>query len=192
MNEMAWLVLIIVLLAVTVIFWSRRRSSDDEPANKMLKETRIDLPTGSPQMGSQYVESQYAGSQHIDPHQLDPRPARVEPPPVESSQEDSSDVDQGVLDQLREAGSDLRKPHAMEFYLYFPTQESARKVATEIENDGFTVEVKTAPQGSHWLCYVTKRMVPERAKIAATGKRFKALAKKFDGEYGGWETSVEK
>ncbi len=31
-----------------------------------------------------------------------------------------ADPDQMVLDQLRKAGSDLSKPHKIDFFLYFP------------------------------------------------------------------------
>ncbi len=103
-----------------------------------------------------------------------------------------SDADQRVLEQLRAAGSDLSKPHDLEFYLYFPTEEAASRVAGKIRSDGFNVEVKLAAQGSAWLCYATKRMVPERNKIVALGKRFRAFAQEFDGEYDGWETSIVK
>jgi hypothetical protein len=37
-----------------------------------------------------------------------------------------------------------------------------------------------------------KRLVPKRAEIDAIGKRFKAIAQEFNGEYDGWETSLEK
>jgi hypothetical protein len=101
------------------------------------------------------------------------------------------DVDQKVLDQLREAGSDLSKPHQMEFLLYFPTEESAQLAASKIKTDGFSVEVKRAARGSMWLCLAVKRMVPKRVEIGAIGKRFTALAKDLGGEYDGWETSIE-
>jgi hypothetical protein len=103
-----------------------------------------------------------------------------------------ADVDQQVLDQLREAGSDLSKPHPLEFYLYFPTEESAHQAAERIVDDGFSVEVKRAAQRADWLCYVTKRMAPKRTEIAAIGQRFRALAREFGGEYDGWETEVVK
>ena len=35
------------------------------------------------------------------------------------------DFDQQVLDQLKKAGSDLSKPHKIEFYLYFPTNKTS-------------------------------------------------------------------
>jgi regulator of RNase E activity RraB len=100
------------------------------------------------------------------------------------------DVDQQVLDQLQAAGSDLSKPHPLEFYLYFPAEDLAHKVADEIEADGYKVEVKRAPRGGTWMCYVTRRMAPKRAEIAAMGKRFRELAQKYGGEYDGWETEV--
>jgi hypothetical protein len=113
-----------------------------------------------------------------------------EPDRREGATAGAEDEDQQVLDQLRAAGSDLSKPHLMEFYLYFPTEELASKVADEIEADGYKVEVKRAPRGSSWMCYVTRRMVPKRAEIAAMGKRFRDLAERYGGEYDGWETEV--
>lgn len=102
------------------------------------------------------------------------------------------DVDQEVLNQLRGAGSDLSKPHNMEFLIYLPTEESANRVANRIRPDGFNVEVKRAAQGSNWLCLAMKRMAPKHSEIAAIGKRFSAIAQEFNGEYDGWETSIEK
>src|SRR5882672_8366400 len=40
-------------------------------------------------------------------------------------QKSPPDLDQQVLDQLKKAGSNLSKPHDIEFFLYFQTKESA-------------------------------------------------------------------
>jgi hypothetical protein len=53
-----------------------------------------------------------------------------------------ADPDQIVLEQLRKAGSDLSKPHKIEFFLYFPTQSSASKASVKIKEMGFEVEMK--------------------------------------------------
>jgi hypothetical protein len=37
---------------------------------------------------------------------------------------------------------------------------------------------------------VTRKMVPEGAKIALIGEHFSALAQELGGEYDGWETSL--
>ncbi|HKX30484.1 MAG TPA: ribonuclease E inhibitor RraB [Blastocatellia bacterium] len=163
-------------MALAAILWGRRKSPSPEPADQELLRAEIDVE----RVDSGYVDSQPVDSRYLDPHQIDSKPP------------DLPDGDQQILDQLRAAGSNLNKPHAMEFYIYLPTRESAERVATEIESEGFQVEVKRAPQGAAWLCFVTRRMVPERAKIAAIGKRFNALARRFDGEYDGWLTSIEK
>jgi hypothetical protein len=115
------------------------------------------------------------------------------PDPVEADQTmNDAEADQQFLNQLREAGSDLSKPHPLEFYLYFPAEEAAHRAAERIADDGFSVEVKKAAQGSAWMCYVTKRMAPKRAEITAIGKRFRSLAREFGGEYDGWATEVVK
>jgi len=54
------------------------------------------------------------------------------------------DLDQAVLVQLRKAGSDLSKPHNIEFFLYFPTRSVAEMAASPIRDAGFEVEVKRA------------------------------------------------
>src|SRR4051812_17795833 len=75
------------------------------------------------------------------------------------------DLDNSVLIQLRKAGSDLSKPHHIEFFLYFPTQAVAEQAAPKIRAAGFDVEVKQAAQGSEWLCFATRTMVPALAAL---------------------------
>ena len=101
-----------------------------------------------------------------------------------------ADADQQVLNQLREAGSNLVKPHDIEFFLYFPTEKSANAAALELRNEGVDVEVKPAADGSAWLCAATKRMLPEHGELSRLRITFNAIAKKFDGEYDGWGTGV--
>jgi hypothetical protein len=129
-------------------------------------------------------------------------PQKGEPPKVNTTRTEPQkadlsikipEVDQKVLDQLREAGSDLSKPHDLEFFLYFANQEAATIAADRIITSGaggFAAEVKRSPQGDVWMCYVTRKMVPEGAKIALIGERFSALAQELGGEYDGWETSL--
>lgn len=102
------------------------------------------------------------------------------------------DDDRAVLQQLREAGSDLSKPHQIEFYLYFTTEEAAGKAAEKLEAEGFEGEMRRAPDLTRWMCLVYQQMVPELSKIAALKRRLGKLAQEFGGEYDGWETNVEK
>lgn len=104
----------------------------------------------------------------------------------------AADDDRAVLQQLREAGSDLSKPHQIEFYLYFTTEEAAGKAAEKLEAEGFEGEMRRAPDLTRWMCLVYQQMVPELSKIAALKRRLGKLAQEFGGEYDGWETNVEK
>jgi Regulator of ribonuclease activity B len=159
----------------------------------MMTQPIIEQPVvANPNFSQQYVTQSKQELQKGEP-------PKVNTPKTEPQKTDLSikipEVDQRVLDQLREAGSDLSKPHDLEFFLYFPNQEAAAIAAERIRTSGaggFMADVKRSPQGDAWLCYVTRKMVPEGAKIALIGERFSALAQEFGGEYDGWETSLVK
>ncbi|MGE0883904.1 MAG: ribonuclease E inhibitor RraB [Blastocatellales bacterium] len=104
----------------------------------------------------------------------------------------TSTDDRTVLDQLKQAGSNLSKPHDLEFYLYFPAEESAQQAAEKLEADGFEGELRPSAANASWLCLVRKRMVPELNEIVAIRKKLTSLAREFKGEYDGWETKVEQ
>jgi len=102
------------------------------------------------------------------------------------------DLDESVLIQLKKADADLSKPHHIEFFLYFQTRDVAEQAASEIREAGFVVEVKPAAQGTDWLCYTTKTMVPELAALQRIRLDFNLLAASLGGVYDGWGTPVEK
>jgi len=103
-----------------------------------------------------------------------------------------ADLDQLVLVQLRKSGSNLSKPHSLEFFLYFPTQSIAESASLKIRQDGFEVEVKKAAQGDSWLCFATKTMIPVLTDLQRIRQNFVELADSVDGEYDGWGTQIVK
>lgn len=103
-----------------------------------------------------------------------------------------ADPDQMVLEQLKKAGSDLSKPHNLEFFIYFSTKVDAMEIAQRIKEAGFAVDVKQAAQGPGWLCVATKMMIPELAALQKIRRDFSTLAATKRGEYDGWETAVVK
>lgn len=215
MNNTILTILVLLLLALAAIIWLRRRSPNapeteqafvdvwgDEPdleqtapsatpsTSRNKATPQVHLPVPEIKQTIPEVKQTIPEVKQAVPEIKQPLPEVKTPVP--EPEPTGPDVDQEVLNQLREAGSDLSKPHKMEFLLYFPTQESATQVADKIKADGFIVEVKRATQGSAWLCLAVKKMVPKRSDIAVIGKRFSALAREFNGEYDGWETSLEK
>jgi Regulator of ribonuclease activity B len=105
---------------------------------------------------------------------------------------DKPDLDQLVLTQLKKAGSDLSKPHVIEFFLYFPTQAAAEEAAVRVREDGFQANVEPPLKDTNWLCRATKTMVPDLKKLQDLRSAFERLAWLLKGTYDGWGTSVEK
>ena len=102
------------------------------------------------------------------------------------------DPDEAVIIQLRKAGSDLSKPHTIDFYLYFPLQSAAEQAATRMKQTGYTVKVDRGAKGDDWLCLGTKQVIPELSTIQAITRDLNALAASLHGVYDGWEAKVEK
>jgi hypothetical protein len=92
-----------------------------------------------------------------------------------------------VLKQLIAAGSDLSKPHDIEFFLYFPDEERASKAYHELAAEGYSGNVDRAATGPGWLCFVTKRIVPSHATMVAIRSRMDGLAKVGSGNMMGGE-----
>ena len=105
---------------------------------------------------------------------------------------ENPDHDESVLIQLKKAGSDLSKPHKIEFFLYFPSHSVAERAALRIREAGFQVEVRRAAKGNDWLCFATKMIVPELSALQQIRRDFSSLAASLKGEYDGWGTPIEK
>lgn len=102
------------------------------------------------------------------------------------------DLDESVLIQLKKAGSDLSKPHKIEFFLYFPTEVAAEQAALRVRESGFEVAVKRAEKGADWLCFATKTMIPKLSDLQQIRCDFNSLATAAGGDYDGWGTGIEK
>ncbi len=100
--------------------------------------------------------------------------------------------DNEALSQLRAAGSDLAKPHKVEFYLVVPSEASAEAAAAAIRPRGYTVAVSAGEDESHWLCLSSRTMVPTIEEITVARSLFKGMALKYQGAYGGWNTAIER
>ena len=103
-----------------------------------------------------------------------------------------ADPDQAVLVQLKKAGSDLSKPHNIEFFVYFPDELRALKAEPKIKELGFQVDVRPAAKGTDWLCFSKKTMVPELAALQRIRRDLASVAQSLGGEYDGWGTPIVK
>jgi regulator of ribonuclease activity B len=100
--------------------------------------------------------------------------------------------DEAVMSPLGKAGSNMSKPHPVEFFLYFPAEQIARQAAEKIRLDGFEANVRPAATGDQWLCFATKPIEPSLENMENIRREFTALAASLGREYDGWGTPIVK
>lgn len=112
--------------------------------------------------------------------------------------DDEREQDQEVLRSLATAGSDLSRPHPIDFYFYFPRREWATAAARVLAQEGFLVAIR-GPRIPWWKrpfvraphkVEAHKSVVPTEDTIFALTDRLNALAKEHGGTYEGWEAPV--
>ncbi len=99
-------------------------------------------------------------------------------------------VDGRVIEHLRLAGSDLTRPHSVEFFFYFPTQDAANRVAAQLGQFGLTSRVERAEHGDEWAVLATKSMVPTDVAMTELRAAFAPLSAAEGGTYDGWGSST--
>jgi hypothetical protein len=97
-----------------------------------------------------------------------------------------------VIQQLKKAGSNIRKPHDIEFFFYFPTLEAAERIAAALKIEGFNAKVQHAAKGNDFVVSATKSIVPTEAGLVALRQKFNAMSAVEKGDYDGWGSPVVK
>ena len=101
--------------------------------------------------------------------------------------------DATVLAQLRKIGSDLSKPHVIEFFMYLPSDAAAQRVAESLRTKGFNVTVGPSARGDpERLTVATRSMVPELAEIERIRTMLTAISVSENGDFDGWGAPVVK
>jgi regulator of RNase E activity RraB len=107
------------------------------------------------------------------------------------SKEPDSPLDRQSIEQLRTAGSDLSKPHTIQFHLRVPSQKDANAAATELQAGDYDTAVRQDRDGRNWLCVAQKSMTPTIENLSGARRMFMDLAARYHGEYDGWDAAVE-
>lgn len=100
------------------------------------------------------------------------------------------ETDQAALDSLKEAGSDLTKPHPFDFYLYHNNKAGAQRLCGELNRMDFRVVVQEGALEGEWLCLASLEIVPSIEKLDELSQMFEGLIDSYGGDYDGWETIV--
>jgi len=106
----------------------------------------------------------------------------------------SNEGDEALLGILEVRGSDLSKPHEIDFFLYFPFGGYTRLAAKLITKAGFRTEItKLDNAGWHkWMLQATKTMIPKSWALRRLRIVFSIIAAVGLGEYDGWAADVMK
>ena len=106
---------------------------------------------------------------------------------ADNAHESDSVPDQVILDNLKDAGSDLSKPHNVDFTFYFPDAASATRF---ILKTGGKPSYKIDSSGDETSVQITRTFVPTLAEIEKTSADLAALAQAEGGEFDGWGAAV--
>ena len=98
--------------------------------------------------------------------------------------------DAEVIEQLRLAGSNLEKPHPIEFFLYFPTETAAGSACDVLKSRSFSVSVRPSASTSEFLCLAEKPLIPTVDELNRLTSELESLAARLGGEYDGWGSPV--
>ncbi len=99
-----------------------------------------------------------------------------------------------VLFQLRQAGDNLSEPRQIDHWLYFPDRKSQNLFMESIKNEGFKIEGEDKIGDSRlpFQLHISRidKVLPD--EIYQVTLHLRKQAKRFNGEYDGWETFVVK
>ena len=98
------------------------------------------------------------------------------------------DWDSRTIDRLRKQGSDPFKPHDVDFFLAFPTQEAAEFLAARFKTEGFDSDVVDSPENGdlRYSLHLHKSMLLVVPDMKELSRRLTDAAKEKHGRYDGW------
>ena len=100
--------------------------------------------------------------------------------------------DAELIELLKKEGSNVSKPHEVEFMLVFQSRANADRAAAKIRPDGFKVRVQQIDRTANWWLFAARTMSLKEEELARYRQRFREIAAANDGEYDDWSAPVVK
>jgi uncharacterized protein (TIGR01619 family) len=103
-------------------------------------------------------------------------------------------ADNKVVMSLVENGDKLNKSRKVDHFSYFKSQREAQEFRIEIEKEGYNIEIvgKNDIGDYPYKVLFWKNQFVDLEHINQVTTNLKEIAKKYNGEYDGWETVVVK
>lgn len=96
-----------------------------------------------------------------------------------------NDADGDALRKIQASGSDMSKPHVLDFYLCFNDETTAKKVAQMIPSPAEIHEVSQEDDG-RWTCFCKATLIPTYDAVVKLDRLLDKFCQDFGGEYEGW------
>ncbi len=103
-------------------------------------------------------------------------------------------ADQSVLRNLQEAGDPLTKARRIDHWLYFSSESDMNKCKEELKKQNYSIQFSGTNKETS-LPFELQIWRIDKIDIDSVNpitSELRKTAKKFNGEYDGWETSIEK
>ena len=100
------------------------------------------------------------------------------------------DKDEKVILALKEQGSDIKKPHEIDFWLDFDNEGSARRAAEYLQVKQYGVQILRSEDQTLYTCQAKKTLVPAIETMRSITVEFEELAHNLGGKYDGWGAEV--
>lgn len=95
--------------------------------------------------------------------------------------------DASIIESLQAIGSNLGKPHQIDFYFTFAGEAAANSAVKAMQDAGYTlVVVEPALDGDRTQVQMQRALVPALDTVHAASLELSALARGQGGEYDGW------
>jgi regulator of RNase E activity RraB len=98
---------------------------------------------------------------------------------------DGRQATRDAIERLRALGANLGRPHAIDFHVAAPHEESALAIAREAQSHGFVTRLVHEDEGD-WTVWCTKTLVPTEAAISAWEAALHRLSSLHGGFGDGW------
>lgn len=99
-----------------------------------------------------------------------------------------------VLDELEKNGDDLSKERQVDHWIYFKTKADRTAFLQSITDENFSVitsDYLEASEGYPFRLHISRTEKLDQLSIDKTVLQLRRLAQKHNGDYDGWETSLE-